>query len=77
MTKHLTAHLHNLIAFLAVLAAIVTLALAGKATDLAIMTGLVGVLGSFRPWGAQPPADGTKVQIDQPADKPVPVEEAR
>ncbi|WP_309646608.1 hypothetical protein [Phenylobacterium sp.] len=47
-------HLFNLIAFLAVLSAIVTLALAGKPTDLAIMTGLVGILGSFRPWGATP-----------------------
>ncbi len=50
-------HLFNLIAFLAVISAIVILALAGKATDLAIMTGLVGILGSFKPWGAAPPAD--------------------
>ena len=41
----------NLIAFVSVLAAIVALALAGKGTE-AIMTGLVGVLGSFRPWAA-------------------------
>jgi len=46
----------NLVAFLAVLGAIVTLCLAGKATDLAVITGLVGVLGSFRPWGAATPS---------------------
>ncbi len=51
-------HFFNLVAFLAVLVSIVVLALAGKATDLAIMTGLVGILGSFRPWGAAPPAEG-------------------
>lgn len=73
--KHAAAHLYNLVAFIAVLGAIVTLALAGKATDLAIMTGLVGVLGSFRPWGSQPPHDGAKVEIDQPKNNPIPVEE--
>ena len=46
-------HLFNFLAFGLVVTAIVVLALAGKATDLAIMTGLVGVLGSFKPWGAQ------------------------
>lgn len=44
---------HNLIAFLAIVTAIVILsaigARTGKPTDLAIMTGLVGVLGTFRP----------------------------
>lgn len=39
----------NLVAFIAVLLSIVVLALAGK-NDAAILTGLVGVLGSFRPW---------------------------
>lgn len=48
----------QLASFLAVLAAIVALALAGSRTDLSIMTGLVGVLGSFRPWGnSHPPAE--------------------
>lgn len=42
----------NLIAFLALLLAITVLALAGRG-DAAILTGLVGVLGSFRPWSAQ------------------------
>lgn len=44
----------NLIAFLAVLGAIVALAVSGRVTnlDIAIMTGLIGVLGSFRPWSA-------------------------
>lgn len=67
-------HVFNLVAFLGVLIAIVILSLAGKSTDLAIMTGLVGVLGSFKPWGVQAP-DGQKVEIDQPDDKPVPVED--
>lgn len=43
----------NLIAFLALVVAIVILsaigARTGKPTDLAIMTGLIGVLGTFRP----------------------------
>jgi len=43
----------NLIAFLALIAAIVVLsglgAFTGKPADLAIMTGLIGVLGTFRP----------------------------
>ena len=69
------AHLYNLVAFLSVLSAIVLLAQSGKGMDAAIMVGLIGVLGSFRPWGSQPPADGAKVEIDQPKDKPVPVEE--
>jgi hypothetical protein len=50
-------HWHNLIAFLAVLICIVVLSLWGKA-DLAIVTGLVGVLGSFRPWGMGQSASG-------------------
>lgn len=74
--KHNAIHLYNLIAFMGVLIVIAILAGNGKGTDLAIMTGLVGVLGSFKPWGAQsPPQDGTKVQVDQPADKPIPVAE--
>jgi hypothetical protein len=72
--KHPPIHVYNLIAFLGVLVSIVILAWNGKGTDLAIMTGLVGVLGSFKPWGMQAPADGQKVEIDQPANKPVPVE---
>jgi len=43
----------NLIAFLSLIAAIVVLsalgAFTGKPADLAIMTGLIGVLGTFRP----------------------------
>ena len=42
----------SLVAFLAVLLTIAVLALAGR-NDAAILTGLVGVLGSFRPWAAQ------------------------
>ncbi|WP_028970169.1 hypothetical protein [Sphingomonas sp. URHD0057] len=53
-----SVHLFNLVAFLAVLSSIVVLSLAGKSTDLAIMTGLVGILGSFKPWGLAPPPDG-------------------
>jgi len=41
---------HSLIAFMAVVSAIVALALiGGTGSDLAIMTGLIGVLGTFRP----------------------------
>jgi hypothetical protein len=47
----------NLAAFLAVLLSIVVLALAGK-NDAAILTGLVGVLGSFRPWTQPDHASG-------------------
>lgn len=57
MRTHNQIHLYNFLAFALVLAAIVILALAGKATDLAIMTGLVGVLGSFKPWGSAPPVE--------------------
>lgn len=73
-------HTYNLIAFLAVLTAIVVLALAGKATDLAIMTGLVGILGSFKPWGSAPPeregpsgspADPLSVAGAEPGKQPV------
>lgn len=43
----------NLIAFLAIIVALVILsalgAFTGKPADLAIMTGLIGVLGTFRP----------------------------
>lgn len=43
----------NLIAFLAIIVALVVLsglgAFTGKPADLAIMTGLIGVLGTFRP----------------------------
>lgn len=66
MTPLHQIHLYNFLAFAFVLAAIVILALAGKATDLAIMTGLVGVLGSFKPWGAQPPAPGPAGTADDP-----------
>lgn len=48
-------HLYNLVAFLAVLAAILLITLLGKDVDIAILTGLVGVLGSFRPWGLTAP----------------------
>ena len=45
--------LHTLIAFLALILAIVVLstigAVTGKPADLAIMTGLIGVLGTFLP----------------------------
>jgi hypothetical protein len=69
---------HTLIAYLATLAAIVLLfalacfcLYAGKSVEAVgiggVMTGLIGVLGSFRP---QP----RKVEVDQPATKPIPVE---
>lgn len=69
----------NLIAFLAVLVAIVMLSLAGKATDLSIMTGLVGVLGSFKPWQwlDSGPKDGgaMPVKVENAPTDPVPTQD--
>ncbi len=63
----------DLIAFLATLCAIVLLSkIGGTGADLAIMTGLVGVLGGLAASGRN---RSKKVQIDQPADDPVPVKE--
>ncbi len=45
--------LFTFLAFIGVLVAIVALALLGEGTDIAILTGLVGVLGSFKPWTPQ------------------------
>lgn len=61
----------NLIAFLAVLIAIVVLAYAGKGSE-AVMVGLIGVIGSFRPWNVNQSATGKKddpVNVTQPEDK--------
>ena len=71
---------HSLIAFTAVLVAIcylasiaAFLAYQGKYAEAlgfgGITTGLVGVIGTFRPRSA---IDGQKVEIDQPANNPVP-----
>lgn len=71
--------LTGLIAFLATLATVVLLSkIGGSGADLAIMTGLIGILGMLAPGlvpsrGKDTPA--TRVQIDQPANEPVPVEE--
>lgn len=46
-------HTYNLYAFLAVLVVILVLSLFGQ-KDLAVITGLVGILGSFKPWGSAP-----------------------
>lgn len=59
----------NLIAFIAVLTSIVVLALAGK-NDAAILTGLVGVLGSFRPWQQQEHTSATTERGDVNVTKP-------
>jgi hypothetical protein len=53
----------NLAAFIAVLVAIVILSLWGKA-DAAILTGLVGVVGSFRP--RMTPPDERHTPTDSP-----------
>ncbi len=77
---------HSLIAFVAVLLAIcylasiaAWLAYTGRYAEAlgfgGITTGLVGVIGTFRPRGASP--DGQKVEVDQPANNPIPVEETR
>lgn len=68
----------GLIAFIATLIAVVLLSkIGGSGADLAIMTGLIGVLGMLAP-GLVPSRgnEQRKVEIDQPADKPVPVENA-
>ncbi len=61
---------HTLTAFLAVIIAIVLLsaigAFTGKAADLAIMTGLIGVLGTFRP--RQPTANVEKADTVNQGD---------
>lgn len=58
----------NLIAFLSVVAAIVALAIIaawkGTQTDLAIMTGLIGVLGTFRPAPRQAPNVGPNENVN-------------
>ena len=69
-------HFTGLIAFLSVLIAIVLLSkIGGNGADLAIMTALVSVLGMLAP-GLVPSRgnEQRKVEIDQPADKPVPVD---
>lgn len=66
----------GLIAFIATLIAVVLLSkIGGSGADLAIMTGLIGVLGMLAP-GLVPSRgnEQRKVEIDQPADKPVPVD---
>lgn len=66
----------GLAAFIATLVAVVLLSkIGGSGADLAIMTGLIGVLGMLAP-GLVPSRgdDRRKVQIDQPAGEPVPVE---
>lgn len=66
----------GLIAFISTLIAVVLLSkIGGSGADLAIMTGLIGVLGMLAP-GLVPSRgnEQRKVEIDQPADKPVPVD---
>ncbi len=73
MTDH-----QAMIAYIATLAAIIVMfgmaclcLYAGRSVEAigigGVMTGLIGVLGGFRP-------QQRKVEVDQPADKPVPVE---
>ena len=66
----------GLAAFISTLASIVLLSkIGGTGADLAIMTGLIGVAGMLAP-GLVPSRgnERNRVEIDQPADKPVPVE---
>lgn len=66
----------NLVAFLAVVLSIVVLALNAQNTvDLSIMTGLIGVLGSFKPWETLNRGK-EKVEVEQPAGKPIPTTDA-
>lgn len=69
-------HVLNLIAFLAVLGAIVALAM-GASRDMAIITGLVGVLGSFRPWSTSiASGEPTDVRVANKPGDPAIVKEA-
>ena len=74
--KQLHSGTTGLIAFIATLVAVVLLSkIGGSGADLAIMTGLIGVLGMLAPGLVPSRGNETKkVQIDQPQDKPVPVE---
>lgn len=60
----------NLVAFIGVLFLIGWLAYRPSGTDLAIMTGLVGVLGSFRPWLTA----STETKITNTPTEPVPTQ---
>ncbi len=75
---------HTLVAFLSTLAAIVTLviagafiALQGKSTEAlgigAAVTGLIGVIGTFRP--RAPQLDNQDVTITNTPNNPAPVEQ--
>lgn len=59
-------HICNLIGFISVIVAIVILAQGDKGADLAIMTGLVGVLGTFKPWSHPPTDDAASGKVDDP-----------
>jgi hypothetical protein len=72
---------HGLIAFVATLVAVVLLSkIGGNGADLAIMTGLIGVLGMLAP--GLVPSRGKdssapqKVEVTNDSDKPVPMEPA-
>lgn len=79
MNNHLPhCSLTGLIGFIATLVAVVLLSkIGGTGADLAIMTGLIGVLGMLAP-GLVPSRGNERsstVKIDQPADQPIPVED--
>lgn len=66
---------HTLIAFLAVVGAIVVLAALaaykGQQTDLAIMTGLIGVLGTFKPRSTVPASNVENAEtVNQTTEEP-------
>lgn len=78
----MTEDTRNLVAFLATLLAIVALSkVGGTGSDLAIMTGLVGVLGMLaRPARAQSPeqtGEPQPVTVVNPPSDPVNTEESR
>ncbi|WP_066770133.1 hypothetical protein [Sphingobium sp. CCH11-B1] len=65
----------GLVAFISTLIAVVLLSkIGGSGADLAIMTGLIGVLGMLAPGLVPSRGNDRRVTIDQPADSPVPVE---
>ena len=69
----MTDEFFRLVAFIATLTAIVLLSkIGGTGSDLAIMTGLVGVLGGLAAGRMSP--DKQKVEVVNPPSDPVPVE---
>lgn len=74
--KSIEPHVSNLIAFLAVVVLIGVIMLnRSNSADIAIMTGLIGVLGSFKPWSNPGPLT-KQVEVTNTPENPVQTEQA-